>query len=60
MDRPSPSTFGDHVDATLFASDGNKKGNIRFPYRLCEGKHLLHLFPLMDKASKALENLTDP
>ena len=60
LNRPSPSTFGDHVDATPSASDGKRKGKIRFPCRLCEGKHLLHLCPLMDKASKILENLTAP
>jgi len=37
-----------------------EKGKIRFPYRLCEGEHLLHLCPLMDKASKVLENLAAP
>ena len=42
------------------ANDGKKKGNIRFPYRLCERMHLLHLCPLMDKASKVLENLVAP
>jgi len=42
------------------ANDGKKKGNIRFPYRLCEGEHLLHLCPLMDKASKVLEKLVAP
>jgi len=36
------------------------KRNIRFPCRLCEGKHLLHLDLLMDKASKILENLVTP
>jgi len=40
-----------------FANDGKKKGNIRLLYRLCEGEHILHLCPLMDKASKVLENL---
>ena len=53
-------TFRDHVDATPLANDGKKKGNIRFPWRLCEGEHIIHLFPLMDKASKILENLTAP
>lgn len=30
LDRPSPSTYGDHVDATSSVSDGKKKGKIRF------------------------------
>lgn len=53
-------TSGDHVDATPSANDGKKNGKMRFPDRLCEGEHLLHLCPLMDKASKVLENLATP
>lgn len=60
MDRLSPSTSGDHVDATSSTNGGKNNGNIRFTYRLCEGKNILHLFPLMDKASKVLENLAAP
>lgn len=60
FDRPSPSTSGNHVDATSSTSDGKKKGKIIFPCRLCEGYHLLHLFPLTDKASKFLEILATP
>ena len=41
-------------------NDGKKKGNIRFPCRICEGEHLLHLCPLMDKSFEVLENLTAP
>ena len=37
-----------------------KKGKIRFPCKLCEGHHALHLCPLMDKASAVLESLTAP
>lgn len=60
MIQPSLSTYEDHVDVTPSASNGNKKGKIRFPCRLCEGEHLVHLCPLMDKASIVLENLTAP
>ena len=60
LNRPSPLTSRDHFDVTPSASDGKKKGKIRFPCRLCGGEDLLHLCPLMDKASKVLENLTAP
>ncbi len=59
-DLPSPLTSRDHVDATPSTNDGKKKGKIRFPCSLCEGEHLLHLCPLMGKASKFLENLAAP
>ena len=52
--RPSPS----HSDAIL--SVGKEKGKVRFPCRLCEGNHPLHLCPLMDKASSVLESLSAP
>jgi len=60
LNRPCPSTSGDHVDVTPSTNDDKKKGKIRFPCRLCEGDHLLHLCPLMDKAFNVLENLTAP
>lgn len=60
LDRPSPSTSRDQFDATPSTNDSKKKGNIIFPYRLYEGEYLLHLLALMDKASKALENLASP
>lgn len=60
MNGPSLSTYRDHVDATPSDSDGKNKGKIKFPCRLCEGEHLLHLYPLMDKASKVLENVVAP
>lgn len=50
------SPFEAHVDVTPSTSSGKKKGKIRFPYRLCEGNHLLHLCLLMDKTSSILEN----
>ncbi|CAA3032932.1 Hypothetical predicted protein, partial [Olea europaea subsp. europaea] len=49
-----------HDDATLSTHNDKEKGNIWIPYRLCEGNHPLHLFPLMDKASTFFESLTAP
>ena len=43
-DKPSTSKF--HV----------KKEKFKFPYKLCEGNHLVYLCPLMDEDSKYLEN----
>lgn len=40
-DHPSSSTSGDHVNFSLLASDGMKKGKIKFPCRLCEGENIL-------------------
>ena len=55
--RPSSSSKA-HGHATLSVGNGKKKGKIRFPCKLCEGHHALHLCPLMDKASAVLESLT--
>ena len=57
--RPSSSSRS-HGDATLSVGNGEGKGKIRIPYRLCEGNHPLHLCLLMDKASSVLEGLTAP
>ena len=57
--RPSSST-DDHGDATSSVGNGKEKGKIRIPCRLCEGKHPLHLCPLMDKACAVLESLAAP
>lgn len=57
LDLPSPSTYGDHVNVAPLVSDGKRNRKIRFPCRLCEGEHLLHLCPCMDKASKFLKTL---
>lgn len=55
LDPPSPSTSGDHVDATPSPSDGKRKGKIKFPCRLFEGDHLLHICPFMDETSTVLQ-----
>ena len=55
--HPSSSSEA-HGDATLSNGNSKKKGKIRFPCRLCEGNHPLHLCPLMDKASAVLGSLT--
>lgn len=57
MAHPS-SSYKAHDDAILSIGNGKNKGKIRFPCRLCEGNHPLHLCPLMDKASAVLESLT--
>ena len=54
--HPSSSSEA-HDDATLPTTSGKKKGKIRFPCRLCEGDHPLHLCLLMDKAFAMLESL---
>ena len=57
--HPSSSSES-HDDATLSIGDGKGKWKIRFPCRLCEGHHPLHLCPLMDKASSVFGSLTTP
>ena len=57
--HPSSSSES-HGDATLSVGKGKGKWKVRFPYRLCEGSHPLHLCPLMDKASSVLESLSTP
>lgn len=59
--QPSSSASRDHAGDTPSTSDSKvhgKKGKIKFPCRLCEGNHHIHLFPYMDEASKVLETLT--
>ena len=38
--------------------DGGKKDKkkMKFPYKLCQGDHLTHQFPLIDQAQKLLKN----
>lgn len=55
------SAFGDHVGDKPSTSESKahgKKGKVKFPCKLCEGNQPIHLCPLMDEASKELENLT--
>ena len=54
------SSYEAHGDATLSVGNGKKKGKIRFPCKLCEGNHPLHLCSLRDKASAFLESLIAP
>ena len=59
--QPFSSTSQDHVGDKLSASNNKihgKNGKVKFPCNLREGKHPIHLCPLMDEASKELENLT--
>ena len=44
----TPSTSGSKVH-------GNK-GKVKFPYRLYEGNHPIHLCPYLDEAQKVLDN----
>jgi hypothetical protein len=36
---------------------GKKKSRVKFPCMLCKGSHLTHLCPIMDEASKLLEEM---
>lgn len=59
--RPLSSASGDHAGDKPLAGDSKvhgKKGKVKFPCKLCEGNHPIHLCPYMDEASKVLENLT--
>ena len=52
-------TSGDHADDTPLTSGSKvhvKKGKVKFPYRLCEGNHPIHLCPYLDEAKKVLDN----
>ena len=44
----TPSTSGSKVHG--------KKGKVKFPCRLCEGNHTIHLCPYLDKAKRGLDN----
>ena len=51
--QPFSSAFGDHVGDKPSPSDSKvhgKKGKVKFPCRLCEWNHHIHLFPCMDEA----------
>jgi hypothetical protein len=55
------SAFEQHVDdlpSTSHDTVGKNKSRVRFPYMLCKGSHLTHLFPCMDEAYKLLEDMT--
>lgn len=57
--HPVSSTSGDHVGDTPSTSGSKvhgKKGNVKFPCRLCEGNHPIHLCPYLDEAKKVLDN----
>lgn len=58
--QPFSSTFGDHAGYKPSTSDNKThgKGKVKFPCRLCEGNHPIHICPYMDEASKVLDNLT--
>lgn len=57
--RPLSSASGDHAgDKHSTSKAHGKKGKVKFPCKLCEGNHPIHLCPLMDETSKELENLT--
>ena len=53
------STYKDHAGDTPSTS-GIKfhvnEGNVKFPCRLCDGNHPIHLFPYLDEAKKVLDN----
>ena len=36
--------------------DKKDKKKVKFPYKLCQGDHLTHQFPLIDQAHKLLKN----
>jgi len=58
--QPLSSAYGNHAsDKPSTSKVHGKKGKVNFPCKLCEGNHPIHLCPLMDEASKELENLTD-
>jgi len=59
--KPLSLASGDHVGdkpSTSNSKAHRKKGKVKFPCKLCEGNHPIHLYLLMDEASKELENLT--
>ena len=59
--HPSSSTSKHHADDEPSNKDNEtrkKQDKIKFPYRLCEGNHPIHLCPHMDEASKVLNTLS--
>ena len=56
--HPVSSTSGDHVGDTPSTSGRKvhgKKGKFKFPYRLYEGNHHIHLCPYLDEAKKVFD-----
>jgi len=53
------STSDDHVENTPSTSESEvsgKKGNHRFPCKLCEGDHVVHCCPFLDEAKRVLDD----
>ena len=53
------STSDDHVQNTPSTSESEvsgKKGNHRFPCKLCEGDHTVHYCPFLDEAKRVLDD----
>ena len=53
------STSGDHAGDTPSTSGSKfhgKKVKVKFPCRLCEGNHSIHLHPYLDESQKVLDN----
>ncbi len=59
--QPFSLASGDHVGHKTSTSNNKvhgKKGKVKFPCKFCNGNHPIHLCPILDEASKELENLT--
>ena len=57
--QPFLPAFGGHTSDKPSTSDSKvhgKKGKVKFPCRLCEGNHPIHLCPCLDEAKKVLDN----
>ncbi len=53
------STSDDHVESTPSTSENEvtgQKGRSKIPGRLCEGDHVIHRCPFLDKAKRVLDN----
>jgi hypothetical protein len=48
----------DDLSSTSHDTIGKKKSRVKFPCMLCKGRHITHLFPHMEEASKFLEDMT--
>jgi hypothetical protein len=60
-DQPISSASEQHVDDLSLTSHnivGKNKSRVKFPCMLCKGRHLTHIFPDMEEASKFLEDMT--
>ncbi len=58
--QPLSSTSRDSAFDQLCTSDSKvhgKKGKVKFPCKLREGSHPIHLYPYMDETSKVFETL---